>query len=182
MTGISRRMLALLAIAAITAGCASSTESSDERPLGGHDSPVKRELPEGETLLLRTDFSDDDAWRATLDAVNRSYDLDELDLMYGLTVVDDPAFRAVTTAGLEELLGSQYYLFIVDERTIRDPERPLLAVDNSDHGDSGADLPTFRILPREIASVEVNLSLGNMDFEEFAAATDPDGVFRGHPR
>ncbi|MBF6138415.1 hypothetical protein IU501_36200, partial [Nocardia otitidiscaviarum] len=91
-----------------------------------------RELPEGETLLLRTDFSDDDAWRATLDAVNRSYDLDEL--------VDDPAFRAVTTADLEELLGSQYYLFIVDERTIRAGVAMVAVVDREQR--------TFRVANR----------------------------------
>jgi hypothetical protein len=29
--------------------------------------------------------------------------------------------------------------------------------------------------------IENNLSLANMDFEEFAEAVDPDGVFRGFP-
>jgi len=37
----------------------------------------------------------------------------------------------------------------------------------------------FRVIPSEIEGVENNLSLANMDFEEFANAADPDGVFRG---
>ncbi|WBC08931.1 hypothetical protein [Micromonospora sp. WMMA1947] len=39
----------------------------------------------------------------------------------------------------------------------------------------------FRVLPAEMWSVEDNLSIGNMDFFEFADAADPDGVFRGFP-
>jgi hypothetical protein len=31
-------------------------------------------------------------------------------------------------------------------------------------------------------SVENNLALSNMDFEEFATAVDGDGVFRGFPK
>jgi hypothetical protein len=31
----------------------------------------------------------------------------------------------------------------------------------------------------EIWAVENNLSLGNMDFEDFAGAVDANGVFRG---
>ena len=38
---------------------------------------------------------------------------------------------------------------------------------------------TFRAPPSQIQSIENNLSLPNMDFEEFAEATDEEGVFRG---
>jgi hypothetical protein len=31
-------------------------------------------------------------------------------------------------------------------------------------------------------SVENNLSIGNMDFDEFANAVDKDGIFRGFQR
>jgi len=147
-----------------------------------HDNPVNGVLPESESLLLRTDFTDDAVWRETLETVNRSYEPEGLDVMYGLTVVDNPDFQAVTTADLEKLLKSQYYVYIVDERTIRDPEHPILAVDNSGDGEPGTGLPTFRILPREVGLVEVNLTLANMDFEDFASAVDADGVFRGFER
>ena len=38
---------------------------------------------------------------------------------------------------------------------------------------------TFRVVPSEMASVENNLSLANMDWKEFAEQVDPDGIFRG---
>jgi len=40
---------------------------------------------------------------------------------------------------------------------------------------------SFRVPPNELWSVENNLSLANMDFEEFAEAVDTDGVYRGFP-
>jgi hypothetical protein len=36
-------------------------------------------------------------------------------------------------------------------------------------------------IPSEIQSIENNLSLANMDFEEFAESADKDGIFRGFP-
>jgi hypothetical protein len=39
----------------------------------------------------------------------------------------------------------------------------------------------FRVVPQEMWAVENNLSLGNMDFKEFADAVGQDGVFRGFP-
>ena len=44
-----------------------------------------------------------------------------------------------------------------------------------------ADQPgrTFRVIPSEMWSVENNLSLANMDFDEFADAVDAAGIFRG---
>ena len=38
---------------------------------------------------------------------------------------------------------------------------------------------TFRCVPSAVQAVENNLSIANMDFEEFAGAVDEDGVFRG---
>jgi hypothetical protein len=40
---------------------------------------------------------------------------------------------------------------------------------------------SFRVIVQELWGVENNLSLANMDFEEFADSCDPDGVFRGFP-
>ncbi|WP_435828452.1 DUF6924 domain-containing protein, partial [Nocardia testacea] len=38
---------------------------------------------------------------------------------------------------------------------------------------------TVRILPSQMWGIENNLSIANMDFQDFADAADPDGVFRG---
>jgi hypothetical protein len=41
---------------------------------------------------------------------------------------------------------------------------------------------SFRVVPAQLWSVQANLSLANMDWEEFADAVDDDGVFRGFER
>lgn len=38
---------------------------------------------------------------------------------------------------------------------------------------------TFRVIPRELWSVENNLSIANMDYRDFADSVGADGVFRG---
>jgi hypothetical protein len=40
----------------------------------------------------------------------------------------------------------------------------------------------FRTIPSKIQGIENNLSIANMDFEEFANTVDERGVFRGFPR
>lgn len=40
---------------------------------------------------------------------------------------------------------------------------------------------SFRCAVSEIASIEANLAIANMDFEDFADSIGPDGVFRGFP-
>jgi len=39
----------------------------------------------------------------------------------------------------------------------------------------------FRAVPSQIQAIENNLSIANMDFEEFAESADESGVFRGFP-
>ena len=60
--------------------------------------------------------------------------------------------------------------------TLTHPDRPIVVIDL--FGEPGR---TFRVIPSEIWSIENNLSIGNMDFDEFADSVDPDGIFRGFP-
>lgn len=66
-------------------------------------------------------------------------------------------------------------VFVVDTTTVSLPERPLLVVNLNERNATGP----FRTLPRQVQSIENNLSIANMDFHEFARSADPDGVFRG---
>jgi hypothetical protein len=60
--------------------------------------------------------------------------------------------------------------------TMTHPEHPVLVLDLFDLSSQA-----FRALPSAVQSIENNLSISNMDFEEFAGAVDEDGVFRGFP-
>lgn len=63
-----------------------------------------------------------------------------------------------------------------DTKTLTDPELPIIAVDLSEEIGQ-----TFRVIPSEMWSVENNLSICNMGFEEFKESIDQDGIFRGFP-
>jgi hypothetical protein len=67
-------------------------------------------------------------------------------------------------------------LALADSVAMRSPDHALLVVDLNPFESRGA---TFRALPAELNGIAVNLSLGNMDFQEFAGAVGTDGVFRG---
>ena len=56
------------------------------------------------------------------------------------------------------------------------PDHPLLIVDLFEG--SGRE---FRARPSQIQTIENNLSIANMDFQEFAEAVDQSGIFRGFP-
>jgi hypothetical protein len=122
-----------------------------------------------ESLLVRTDFSDDDAWEALRER------LDEVELRY----VDDPAFDGLTAAGLASLTRDRgedelTYAFLADSVTMTDPEQSVMAVDLYDEPGR-----SFRVAPVEVLGVHANLSLANVDFDEFVAMAEPDGVYRG---
>ncbi|NKY60823.1 DUF6924 domain-containing protein [Nocardia flavorosea] len=135
---------------------------------------MARTLPDGESLLVRTDFTDDAAWAETLAAVVAAYDEDT---MTELTPVDDVALDGLSPAELADLAGDRTYVFLAGTTTMTDPEHPLLAVDTGTDGE-----PVFRIAPVAVAEVEVNFLLADMDFEDYADSVDDDGVFRGFDR
>jgi hypothetical protein len=127
-----------------------------------------------QAVVLRTDFSDEACWRSvraevlaeTVDGF-RAY----------VDVIEDPAFDGFGTDEVLAAVGDDYrwgYLVVGDRVTMTEAEHPFLVLDLlHERGRS------FRALPREIQSIENNLSIANMDFSEFADSASPDGVFRG---
>lgn len=132
------------------------------------------QVPEEEGgYLIRTDFSDEAAWQSTLGAVLARYGI----FQGTFHVVDDPAYANATKSAIVDRLGrdfDQYFLFVVDRETLSHPERPVLVVDLHERS-----LHEFRAVPAEVGAIQINLSLANMDFEDFAGSADPDGIFRG---
>ena len=117
--------------------------------------------------IVRTCFAYEVNWIMLWKVCSR---LDEV----AVEVVEDRALDGVTPDELVALGRFSWFVFAADERTLTDPEMPLLALDlNREPG------RTFRVSPANLSTVAVNLDLFNMDFHNFAENTDPDGVFRG---
>jgi hypothetical protein len=132
----------------------------------------RKTIPETDRApVIRTDFSDERVWQG----VSRAIEEPVGDFRAYVTFVSDLAFEGIT---VEEVVACAKqdagFLFIVDGLTLSHPEHPILVVDLWDEPGR-----TFRVIPSEMWGVENNLSLANMDFEEFAESTDGDGIFRG---
>lgn len=108
--------------------------------------------------------------------------------------IDDEAYRDQKPFDLVRTLPDGYpgkFCFIVDRRSMESSEHPVLVVgfypsdgksfDRLPRDTPENDIATFHALPSQITGIENNLSIANMDFEEFADNVDDDGVFRGFP-
>jgi hypothetical protein len=126
-----------------------------------------------DSLVLRTDFSNDSAWQLVCAEVQAPVD----EFRAFVECVSDPAFAGVTPAELASLQperSEHSFVFIVDGITLSSPEHPIVVVDLIEEPGRW-----FRVVPREAWAVQNNLSLANMDFVDFADCVDADGVFRG---
>ncbi|MFF4763215.1 DUF6924 domain-containing protein [Streptomyces sp. NPDC001292] len=137
-----------------------------------------KSLPQTEeTLLIRTDFSDEAAWQALRTVVTTP---GEDDFLAELHIVDDPAYRDLTTEQVVALAPAEDDLLIVaDSKALTEAEMPLLAVLRTDEDGPEQGFAELRVVAEQLYSIENNIALANMDWEEFVDAAEEEGVFRG---
>ncbi|WP_433294200.1 DUF6924 domain-containing protein [Pseudonocardia sp. CA-142604] len=131
----------------------------------------------GAAPVLRTDFSDQQAWLAVRGAIVAPSEGDGF--LADVEFVDDPAFDGWTAQQIlgmatREAVGFQACIFVVDRITLTSADWPVLVIDLQE--DRGRE---FRAAASVLYQIEGNLSICNMDFFEFADAVQADGVYRG---
>jgi hypothetical protein len=126
--------------------------------------------------IVRTSFNDDDAWVRLRRAVHTRGEF-----VAPVHFVDDRVFDGLDVPTLIAMAsgGTEMptFLLLADAAAMSSDEHPMLVVDLVDEPGR-----SFRIVASEVWGVTCNLPIGNMDWEDFAEAADPDGVFRGFPR
>jgi hypothetical protein len=131
------------------------------------------------TLLVRTDFTDDAAWETLLEAVTTPSDEG---FLAEVLPINDPDYNGWTWGQLQAATprtdGGPQVLFIADTVTIANTDQPIHVIDLLDDDWHQRAAP-FRVIPGELWNVENNLTIGNMQWEEFADRLDEHGVFRG---
>jgi hypothetical protein len=130
-------------------------------------------------LVVRTDFTDNAAWQALCTTIQAP--VGKLQFRAYVDCLSDPEYDGSTPEQLRAAAGSpttsnHTFIFIVDRTALTHREHPILVLDL--YEEPGR---TFRVIPAEMASVENNLSIANMDFSDFTDSLDQDGVFRGFP-
>ncbi len=126
-------------------------------------------------LLIRTDFSDPTAWQQLIAAVSEPGD----PFIFNMEIVDDNANNSASVEQLMSALPEDYphtFMVVADKIAISQPDYPLLVADLLEQRGS-----QFLAVAAYVASIDNNLSIGNMGFEEFAWLIDETGVFRGIP-
>lgn len=122
-------------------------------------------------IVVRTDFSDDEAWAEVVDQA-RSIIVD--DWVADFSFINDRDFEGMTPEELRALHPStvednylNYSFFaIADESTFRNADHDLLLVDTFlVHDDP------LRCIPEKLGLVVENLELANVDWEEFLASS-----------
>jgi hypothetical protein len=138
-----------------------------------------------ETLIVRTDFADPVAWDKLRSVINDPYQ------PVSALFVDDPRFAGLSPEQLLVRLPQGYdgaIIAVADTTTFASAELPVVIVyvDDDDNPEDPSDpdhVPPprsnqFRCVAAAYSEVEVNLSLANVDFEDFLDAASADGIYR----
>ena len=142
--------------------------------------------------VIRTDFSSDSLWEEVQALVATPLTFGGRSYCATVWYVSDMKDRGKAAAEVVRSLPEDYpyrFCLVVDRDCINDVEHSLLVVgfypsDESSWERAPAETPleeivTFRVVPAAVVSVTDNLSIANMDFEDFLNTVDDDGVFRG---
>lgn len=144
-------------------------------------------------LVIRTDHSDEAAWRVVTAELRRPWG-DHGEFEADVHLIEDPVWTEASSDAVLAAVSRDERLrvvFLADHVTMRSGHRALLAlaVDAEDEDldpayyqelvDS-ASPRAFRTVPAGVHCAHTNLSLANLDFEDYAevAIADPEGVFR----
>lgn len=146
-------------------------------------------------FVVRTSFGDDLAWERVVSEIRAPRMIGGTECFAYVKVIDDQKYNGLEPLDVIKSLPddySQFFVFVVDERTLSDAEWPVLVInflpqfaesyDVLPRNRKISDIETLRAIPSTIQSIENNLSIANMGFEEYAESADADGVFRGFPR
>ncbi|WP_305788649.1 DUF6924 domain-containing protein [Symbioplanes lichenis] len=141
------------------------------------------------SLLIRTDYSHPQEWTRMKAAIAEPQTDDGF--LPNVELLDDRAFEGFPLSRLLDTAPETPWhpvAFLVDTLSLTHPELPILAInlnnDDEEEDEPGEGSPfgaTFRVVPSELWSVQNNLSIANMNWEEFAETVDQDGIFRGFP-
>ncbi|MFF4789665.1 DUF6924 domain-containing protein [Streptomyces sp. NPDC001276] len=143
-----------------------------------------------DALVIRVDYDDDQAWQDLATELTQPWG----DRLYEAHVhfIDDPAWARATVDEVLTAVRADEDLsvvFLADRTTLQTEGHPLIAVttltrddclDDEDYDHLTEFGRQFRTTPAGVHDVYANLSIGNLGFEEYAAAAhdEAEGIYR----
>ncbi|MGY5036257.1 DUF6924 domain-containing protein [Streptomyces sp. 900116325] len=139
-------------------------------------------------LIIRTDYSDEQAWTAVKEELMRSWG--DGDFEPYVHIADDPKWAGFTSAQILSAAVADEELsvvFLADRDSMRDGPLTLLAVavlarEECDSDEEfEADGGEFRTVPAGVHEIHANLMIANLSFGDFkeAAEQGPQSAFQG---
>jgi hypothetical protein len=164
-------------------------------PSAATSSDVHANAVDDRPFVVRTDFSDEKAWKRVekeisevppdlrqwmevmiaMNQANGTGGGNKEDALKFVHIVDNQKYAKQTMGELLKEMPRAWdnaCLFVVDDRTISEPDHSVLVIELP------AGKRTFRAVPSEVGAIASNLSVSNMDWEDFAENVDKDGVLR----
>ncbi|MCX5214689.1 hypothetical protein OG689_36455 [Kitasatospora sp. NBC_00240] len=149
--------------------------------------PAVTDRNDAAALIIRTDFSDEAAWRAVCTASSQPWGDGDYEPVVHL--VDDPVWAGAAADDVIAAVSADEELsvvFLADHITMRHQEYALLAVAvlTRDACVSDEEFEAYggsvRVVPAGIHDIHANLLIANLDFADVAEAAriDPAGIFR----
>lgn len=147
--------------------------------------------------LVRTDFSCDVMWNNLTTQVLAPQLEQGQEFFADLDCISHGKFEDLDPESVVHLLPDSYNYFlcmVADRYTFKTPGLPILVLGFAPVHDTSEDfrryprqvpaqdVKSFRALPKTMQSIENNLSLANLDFNDFLRSVESDGVFRGFPQ
>ncbi|MBY8855152.1 hypothetical protein K7711_01540 [Nocardia sp. CA2R105] len=138
-------------------------------------------LPETvKAVLIRTDFSDQQAWESCRSAIDASaMAASDVNIEQDVEILDDPDNHDITVEQLLALEETDHtFVMLADRETLASTEYPILFLDLFED-QRGA---TVRVASSELGEAVGNVDNGNITIEDYAAAAAHAGdknVFRG---
>lgn len=136
-------------------------------------------------FVVRTDFSDEDAWNLVVERLREPWMENEP----SPCLISEPGYDgAPAERVLQDIRATvsdadmPAVLFIADSTTMREKDHPLLVVSMEWDGEPFEDddepfRTQYRTLPDAAVEISVNLGIANMDFEDFADDSEPHERF-----
>lgn len=124
-------------------------------------------------LLVRTDYSDDRAWQLVNDAIQTP---SEEGFTAGVTIIENPDWEGIDTARLIAALPETYrhpLLIVSDASTQSGSGFPLLVTEVKHQ-----PRRSMRVAAGSLWAVENNISIANLNWEDYANNISPDGIYR----
>ncbi|MFD5032422.1 DUF6924 domain-containing protein [Streptomyces sp. NPDC058220] len=144
-------------------------------------------------LIIRTDYNDEATWQAVVAEATQPWG-NNGEFEAHVHLVDDPVWAGATPDAVLTAVRRDEDLsvvFIADRATMQSARRALLALTTSTEDEDLdpmyyqelIDSPPpreFRTTPAAVHDVHANLSIANLDFEDFAEAAlaGPEGILR----